>query len=124
MAVKLTFEELTNPELLELSNRLDPTELTASRPVGGIGRPGALDPVTATVIVSSAALVVLAQWLLKTRRGQRIRRRVVIEHPDGRRVVDHFEVELKSENPEVEVVEALNGLVYGQQTSGDPEGNP
>jgi hypothetical protein len=81
--VIVTLAGLTRPELADLKHDLGDSVLTGDSSSLGPGRLGALDPTTASVILSAAAMTPLALFLIKNRRGPRIYRAVKVTRPDG-----------------------------------------
>lgn len=103
----LTLSGFSDAELLDLEAALGPDAIQRSEPDRQRYEAGALEPVTATIILSALAIQILGAWLLKTRKNQRIRSRVRVVHPDGRIEEKELDVDLSSEKSEKDVVRAI-----------------
>lgn len=108
---KLRLYGLNRLDKRELQQELDPSLLSFEEPVAEGGEHGELVTVTAIVLVGIVSLRLLAAWLLKTRRSEKLNETVEIELPNGTRIKKTLSVDLKgSDEPEAEVLNALTDL--------------
>jgi hypothetical protein len=69
----------------------------------------------ALIALTIAGLNVLAAWLLKDRKGTRIKKTLELEKPDGTRRVEEFSMDVTSSTSQADVVKALAALTQFDQ---------
>jgi hypothetical protein len=110
--VTLGLTGFTDAELLDIESVLEAGAIQRTKPDRTRYEAGALEPISATVIITGLALQVLANWLLKNRKQQRFRSAVRVEHPDGRIEERHIEIDLREAQTEEAVVRAVTKDIH------------
>jgi hypothetical protein len=106
--VTIRISDVTKLEERELRDKLDPDVVSFEEEEQGEDTHGEIATATAIVIVSLAALRVLAIYLVKTRDRDRRTKRVEVTKPDGtRRVVEIVIDTSSSKEPEADVLKQL-----------------
>jgi len=102
---RLEIPGFTRAEFLDLKGSMPEGTIEAQEPKRSSGELGALDPITASIIVTLglASITTLATWLLKDKHDHVFR--VVRELTDGTR--EEVEIHVTSATSNAEVIEAL-----------------
>jgi hypothetical protein len=107
-AAAIRIPDLTRLDELELRKELGPDAVRFEHDQHADEMHGEIATATAIMLVSLAALRVLAVHLARAHDRKSFRKRVEIEHPDGRRQVEEIVYETSSsEAPEAEVLKQL-----------------
>lgn len=104
---KLQLSGLSDLEVLDLEQSLGAGLVQRQARERGKYEAGALEPISATVILTGMAIQALAAWLLKNRKRQRFRQQVNVEYPDGRKETRDIDIDLSEEEAKENVVKAL-----------------
>ena len=104
---KLHVPDLSLAEYYHLEEAIGEEDVFLDRSKAAGSRHGALDPVTAVVIISVASLQVLAVWLSKNRKSGRFAEVLKIEHPDGRIEIREVVLETTDETSDADVMQQL-----------------
>lgn len=107
----LRLRDLSGLDRRELAAALPPECLDFEQPEAQGGEHGELATATAIVVVGVASLRLLAAWLVRARRSQKLTETVEIERPDGTRITRTMVLDLDEvDEPEAAVLRALSDL--------------
>ena len=104
---RIRIPDLTKLDQLELQKQLEAGDLVIEEPREDGQTHGELATATAIVIVSLAALRVLAIWLSKSNRRSSVRKIVEVVAPDGTKRTVTIEYDAQSSDSDAKVLEQL-----------------
>ena len=103
---KIQIQNFSNAEFLDLKSQLN-SDIEKKKNSIEEGAIGALDPLTLTLILSNSALLVLALWITKNRKGKVIKFTKEEKNKKGEMTKTTLEIECKEESSPKDIMKQL-----------------